>query len=1164
MARIESIAIGGDYPTPPHIVQLITGFFESKGNWTLVDPCAGEGAAIYALRAHTGGYLAAVEMEANRHKVLAEQAKWSDKIAHGDFFHLKFTNDAADILYLNPPYDLDKVFVRLEERFLQRATPMLAAGGVLVFVVPYYALAASAKTLSQYYRDLHCYRFPDSDWDAYKQVVLFGKRARNPLPDQYLEDQVRGWASDPATMPVLGSSYPEKLYAADPHRYRHLSEWTIIGADLEPARNLNPWAGANGFDPPTDLYAAFHKEYPLASHPRASHIAAALSAGVFNGITVQPDRPGFPQLMVKGVFDREWKTIEEKVNNQGQTVAEVQVQQPKLFVSILNMETGGMHAIRQEAYISDSPSVDSLTMGDLLDIYGKSLMHGMLKSCPVLFDPNRDQPVELPDLGRSLFPAQADAVQTIIRLHEQNPQRGAVVLGEIGSGKSSVALATAEALHKDCLLIVAPPHLMDSWRDQTAAVLPNRTYHVLESLVDVDAFFSLDHPRVGVISRERAKLSHGWETIAGVCPHCGTKLPAIDYAKSRSKCEGYTIHPKNALARWLLKFAHTLAPWLPTHPIIQQLCVGRMWDVRLAKYAKQPRLDPMPIQDLLQELASMSEIGQHGDVCTWLAWYKPELAPTILGHMGEGTSRGLVMLTQDPDHKIEFPVSLYSYLKQDWDRAYQYMWFGEGHPGWTYSKVSPRQELDSIALCSKEALYRLLDSFNSGVVSYKRKTCNEFLYQAVPEPRRYPLAKYISQRYRNSYDMLIVDEAHEFSNITSAQTKAAQRLMGSKKAFTLLLTGSFMNGYAESVFMNMQAISPDFRKAFQRDDVTSFIDRFGYWKQTVSEKDAMGKVVEFGKNSDRVIRSARKSGVAPGILPVFQLEHLLPIAVTLQKEDLKLGIPPCTESVTSIAPTPLMLSNYNYLMKELLAEIKRTRTVEGRSGKLWGALAELPSYLDLAAIGEPYEIRWPESVDGSLITSVPSMDPSTILPKEEWMLNHVANEVSQGRRVIVMGWHLKLLPRYVKLLSARGFRVAHLESSKVPTDKRQDWIDKHVIAKKVDVLVVNPVTVQTGLNNLVYFATELWMENPMCSPFVYRQACGRVDRIGQQLDTKIMFPIYEDTAQEELHQLLMHKVGVSKSVDGLDPEEALRAAGVLDSEYSGFSLGKQIYHMIMR
>jgi hypothetical protein len=60
------------------------------------------------------------------------------------------------------------------------------------------------------------------------------------------------------------------------------------------------------------------------------------------------------------------------------------------------------------------------------------------------------------------------------------------------------------------------------------------------------------------------------------------------------------------------------------------------------------------------------------------------------------------------------------------------------------------------------------------------------------------------------------------------------------------------------------------------------------------------------------------------------------------------------------------------------------------------------------------------------------------------------------------------------------------------------------------------ITVQTGLNNLVYFADEVWLENPACNPVVYRQAVGRVDRIGQKKPTSIMFPLYQGTSQVDL------------------------------------------------
>jgi hypothetical protein len=112
-------------------------------------------------------------------------------------------------------------------------------------------------------------------------------------------------------------------------------------------------------------------------------------------------------------------------------------------------------------------------------------------------------------------------------------------------------------------------------------------------------------------------------------------------------------------------------------------------------------------------------------------------------------------------------------------------------------------------------------------------------------------------------------------------------------------------------------------------------------------------------------------------------------------------------------------------------------------------------------------------------------------------------------------------------------------------------------------MVTNPVAIQTGLNNLVHFATEIWMENPACNPIIYRQATGRVDRIGQNLDTRILFPVYEGTLQENLHDLLMSKVAVSTATDGLDPESALLASGVGPDEFmTGLSIGKQLWAML--
>lgn len=179
------------------------------------------------------------------------------------------------------------------------------------------------------------------------------------------------------------------------------------------------------------------------------------------------------------------------------------------------------------------------------------------------------------------------------------------------------------------------------------------------------------------------------------------------------------------------------------------------------------------------------------------------------------------------------------------------------------------------------------------------------------------------------------------------------------------------------------------------------------------------------------------------------------------------------------------------------------------------------------------------------------------------MLDEVERQIGEGRNVLIFAWHTELLPRLARLISERiDATVPVLHANKVPTGKRQDWIDREVIRKKHKVLVANPVTVQTGLNNLIHFATEIWMENPACNPITYRQAMGRVDRIGQTKPTRILFPTYTETLQEQLYGLLLRKVAVSVSTDGLDPESALRAAGGIEDGYlAGLSIGKQLWAM---
>src|SRR4029077_9257018 len=155
-------------------------------------------------------------------------------------------------------------------------------------------------------------------------------------------------------------------------------------------------------------------------------------------------------------------------------------------------------------------------------------------------DPHRpDHRIALPTLARKPFRAQADAVQAALKLLARgfNP----FLVAEVGTGKSTMALTIAAALlpahhaattaemrrlglpHRlprvEKILIVCPPHLLKSWSDQAAAVVPELAVQIVESPRD------LARPaQIFILSREGAKLGHGYQGVEGRCPRCGAIL----------------------------------------------------------------------------------------------------------------------------------------------------------------------------------------------------------------------------------------------------------------------------------------------------------------------------------------------------------------------------------------------------------------------------------------------------------------------------------------------------------------------------------------------------------------------------------------------------------------------------------------------------------------
>jgi hypothetical protein len=454
--------------------------------------------------------------------------------------------------------------------------------------------------------------------------------------------------------------------------------------------------------------------------------------------------------------------------------------------------------------------------------------------------------------------------------------------------------------------------------------------------------------------------------------------------------------------------------------------------------------------------------------------------------------------------------------------------------------------------------------------------CGEPLYQATPEPRRYPLGTYISRYADSLFDAVIFDEAHELSSESSAQGIVSARLaqMANKRGSLLVyLTGSIANGYADSIFHALRAVSPAFRAKFGHKQREAFGDQYGLRKRVITHETSTSRSSR-GATSERVIGGIKKAGLAPGVLPTLLLDHLLASAAIIHKSDLDLDLPPAAEERIGLNLTPEMEANLTEMIATVQKAIKQTRFKAGCAGKLFGAYTKLLSYPDLAACGD-YEVRWPATVEptrtadfevypGALVTRASGLPRDVLLPKEAWMLDVVREEIASGRGSMVLPAHVALLDRYAWIFEQAGISASVLRSDKVPPAKREAWIEAQLAGKKArKVLIVNPTAVQTGLNNLVYLATALWMENPECKPIVYRQANGRLDRPGQTRPVRFLLPCYDHALPQAGLKLLLHKVGVSLAVDGLDPEAVYAAAGIGDETTAGLSVGHELYRMLV-
>lgn len=1172
------------------------GDSRDRGATLILDPCAGNGVAlawlVQAWRQTARALVRAVGLEgdpAAAHNA-GRKLRATDplhQVIAGDPFRVQL-RDAGRValLYLCP----DRQRAHAAE-WLARFLPVVDAGGGLLAVLTPAEVAESAELLAAACSPLDLFTFGD----ALPGHLLARGRRRTGLLAAGDVARLRELAGNSASLPLVGSA-PRRPLALDLGAGSDYFAAALAPVDLVAV--LDHWRpladGAAGGDLRASL--ARVSVSPCAMPPKPAHVALALATGAFNGITLQPNAdapPDFPPVLAKGRYGRQRVTLSERPAANGTPASAVEAERPRFELQLLRQDTWQLVEPSASAELTGAHRLEDATVADVVVGYSGALAAVMAERFPALVDPTKPEHLfALADVGpRRLYQVQGLAVRASLQLLAR-AAAGLPVQSEVGTGKTTVAgtllgllsprhhAATEAALQTapGCAslrlplvrraLVQCPPHLVEQWRGELEAIVPGVRVLELRELGDERA-----DADVYLLSREVAKLEGlavgGWWSSRGRarCPRCGSIIADAEQALAkRGRCTATPRQPANQWAHLALQLAGvviTCAPWHePTRELLGGDTSPAVERAKAVPPSKRPGDAPgTAVRQLVAAVLELAAAGPRGqrlprtdrrwsvvfDVVRELAHASPGVRPWVRDHLVSFAARARTA-GAELSGRQQGPSALAMQTAAA---------LGSGSASWSDAHVTRAAE-------------RLADLAEW----HEPQPCGEPLWQATgavaagSSRRRYPLASYLIRRARDRFDLAVIDEAHEANNLDSAQSQASHRL-AQLDCPVLLLTGSAMGGYASSLYGWWSVIDPEFRREFPRSERSRFLAAYGLAKFRRSPPKGSPPDLDRSQWSEAI------AGEAPGIDPRFILRYLLRRGIMMHKADLDVDLPAAVERPYQLQPSTdddrRLLAGYFDLEAAVVARVEADRGSEF-AGKLWGAVCELPAYVDHATADHgPWEVRYPENVGGGLVAVGAAMPESYRTPKERWLLAYLRHRLAEGHRVLVFVRHTgerATLPlRLVRLIRGEVTRSVDYVSSRNPPPRHRGAHLERLVALGNRVLVVNPAAVRTGLNCLVAYSCAVWYETPTADAALYVQANGRIHRIGQRRPTEVAVPLYTGTGNADLLQLTAAKVSAAWQVDGLSLQGGLEAAGAGEGERlavdSLLAVGEAVYRRML-
>ena len=338
MARLESMAKMGYYPTPEGLIPQITKYLKAKESGTIriFDPCAGEGTALKTVGNHLQAETYGIEIDQARGK---EAQRNLTRGLITDYKSTQISPKFSSLLWLNPPYDwaskredLD-TSERYERTFLRDTVKYLIPGGVMVYLIPLRRLDRTiARMLSYRFEKISLYKFPENLYHQFKQIVLFGILKKSPSSDESVCEYLKDAGTGKICIPYLPET-SEHIYEVPPSPTMNKFLFRTLEINPKELEEEIKQYGLGEEIQRMNITYSLSERMTSIMPLRHGHLAQLVACGSIKGVVFDKDQKN--PLIVKGITK---KTVDYRIEKEGDTEKHIETDRIVITINLINRQ----------------------------------------------------------------------------------------------------------------------------------------------------------------------------------------------------------------------------------------------------------------------------------------------------------------------------------------------------------------------------------------------------------------------------------------------------------------------------------------------------------------------------------------------------------------------------------------------------------------------------------------------------------------------------------------------------------------------------------------------------------------------------------------------------------------------------------------------------------